>query len=203
VLGRTSILVVAVLCTGCMISEQDGQLIPDGNPRYWNQQLGEVRFHFDSTFNKAALVARSAVLVLIAMWVFAAEKGGKRVLSLALGVPLLAGAGYLAYRDLPTLRHYDIAAREDGLTLAIPPAPRRVIAWGEIETMTVRGIELRRSLVPPPGGRNPFVDLPEWETMEIRIAGGETFTVDLTRLSPEQRQSVWKAIVVRAQLQQL
>jgi len=135
--------------------------------------------------------------------VFVAEKGGKRVLSFVLGVPLLAGAGFLLFRDLPTLRRFEITAREGGLTLEIPPEPRREIPWGDIETMTVRGFELRRSQEPPPGGKNPFVDLPEWETMEVRVASGETYTVELTRLSWEQRQSVWKAIVLRARLQQL
>jgi hypothetical protein len=200
--AKTLMLAVALLSAGCMISEQDGQLIPDGNLRYWNQQLGDVRFHFDSTFNKVVLYGRSAALVVVALWVFAAERGGKPLFSLVLGPPLLAAASFLVYRDLPTLREYEIAARAGGLTLAIPPAPRREMTWDEIETMSVKGVELRRSQEPP-GGKNPFVDLPEWESMELRTTSGETFTVDLTRLSQEQRQSVWKAIVVRARLQQL
>jgi len=43
------VLVAGLFAAGCMVSDQKGQLVPDGNPRYWDQKLGEVSFDFDST----------------------------------------------------------------------------------------------------------------------------------------------------------
>jgi hypothetical protein len=196
---RAVVLVSCVLAAGCMVSNQKGQLVPDGNPRYWDQKLGEVTFHFDSTYNQGVVFGRSLALVLVALWVFASERGGKRVLTFVLGVPLVLGAAFLLVRDLPTLRHYRIAVLDDGLTLEIPPEPAREIPWAAIDSLFVSGRELKRGPADP-RGRNPFVDVPEWERMELRTTGGESFEVDLSRLSWEQRQSVWKAIVVRAGL---
>jgi hypothetical protein len=182
-----------------MISEQTGQLVPDGNPRYWDQKLGEVSFHFDSGYNKAVVFGRPLVLALLAGWLFRAEKGGQRVLSLFLGLPLLALAGFLLFRDLPSLLRYRIAALESGLVIDIPPEAGREVPWDAVETMTVSGWELRRGQTGPLGP-NPFSDVPEWETMELGFVGGERVRVDLRRLSWEQRQSVWKAIAVRGRL---
>jgi hypothetical protein len=192
-------VLLALGLAGCVVSEQSGQLVPDGNPRYWDQKLGEVSFHFDSPFNKAVVYGRSLLLALLGFWVFRAEQGGRRVLTLTLGVPLLVLAGFLLYRDLPTLLRYRIEAREDGLTIEIPPDVAHEVGWDGIEGMTVTGSELRREN-PGPAGSNPFVDLPEWHAMDLTFAGGETVHVDLRRLSWEQRQSVWKAIAVRARL---
>lgn len=184
---------------GCVVSEQSGQLVPDGNPRYWDQKLGEVSFHFDTPYNKAVVYGRSLLLALLGFWVFRAEQGGRRVLTVALGVPLLALALFLLYRDLPTLLRYRIEVLEGGLTLEIPPDVAHEVGWDGVEAMTVTGWELRRGK-PGPAGPNPFVDLPEWQAMDLTFAGGETVHVDLRRLSWEQRQSVWKAIAVRARL---
>lgn len=52
-------------------------------------------------------------------------------------------------------------------------------------------------------GPNPFLNVPEWEAMTVRLAGGDLVDIDLRRLSWEQRQSVWEAIVVRAKLVQV
>jgi hypothetical protein len=182
-----------------MVSEQTGQLVPDGNPRYWNQELGEVSFHFDTPFNQGVVYGRSALLALLGVWLFLAEKGGRKVLSFLLGLPLLGLAGFLLVHDLPTLRAFRIAALESGLVLEVPGEEARDVAWTAVESMTVSGWELRRGK-PSPLGQNPFADLPEWETMELSFAGGDSVSVDLRRLSPEQRQSVWKAIAVRARL---
>ena len=190
---------VALAGVGCMISEQTGQLVPDGNPRYWDQKLGEVTFHFDTTWNRVAVFGRSALLALLALWIFRSETGGKRVLTIAVGIPLLGVAAWLLARDLPSLRGHRIAALERGLALEIPPDPLREVPWADIDSMLVTGWELKRG-APPPGGANPFTDVPEWERMQVRTAAGETVDVDLKRLSWEQRQSVWKAIAVRAHL---
>lgn len=182
-----------------MISDQKGQLVPDGNPRYWDQKLGEVSFDFDSTWNRGAVFGRSGALVLLALAILAAERGGKKALSLFVGVPLVVLAGYLLYQDLPTLLHYRIAALESGLVIEIPPDTSVDAGWDAVESLSVTGWEMKRG-APGPLGKNPFTDVPEWEAMDLRLAGGELVTVDLKRLSWEQRQSVWKAIAVRAAL---
>lgn len=192
-------LVLALGMAGCMVSEQTGQLVPDGNPRYWNQQLGEVTFHFDTPVNKGIVYGRSALLALAALWLFLAEKGGRRVLSFLLGLPLLAVAGFLLVKDLPTLQRFKIAALETGLVLEIPPAEVFEVPWSGIESMTVSGWELRRGK-PTPLGPNPFADVPDWEIMDLTFAGADSVRVDLRRLSVEQRQSVWKAIAVRGRM---
>lgn len=37
-LRRTALLLLAVSAAACMVSEQTGQLVPDGNPRYGDQR---------------------------------------------------------------------------------------------------------------------------------------------------------------------
>ncbi len=196
---RALVLVTGLLTAGCMVSDQKGQLVPDGNPRYWDQKLGEVSFDFDSTWNRTVVFGRSAALGLLALWILSAERGGKKVLSLFLGVPLVGLAAFLLYQDLPTLLHYRIAALEGGLVMEIPPDVSVDTGWNAVEGLSVTGWEMKRG-APGPLGKNPFADVPEWEAMEVRLAGGETVAVDLRRLSWEQRQSVWKAIAVRAGL---
>lgn len=196
---QTAVLLLAVSAASCMISEQTGQLVPDGNPRYWDQKLGDVRFDFDSPYNKGVVYGRSLALALLAFWIFRAEKGGQRMLSLVLGLPLLLAAAFLLYRDLPTLRAYRIEATAGGLVLEIPPDVMREVRWNGVHSLTVSGWEMRRTSEDP-RGKNPFADVPEWETMDLTLEGEETVRVDLRRLSWEQRQSVWKAIVVRAGL---
>jgi hypothetical protein len=197
--GVLPVLLLALLTAGCMISEQTGQLVPDGNPRYWDQKLGEVTFHFDSTWNRVAIFGRSALLALLALWIFRSESGGKRLLTFAVGIPLLVVAAWLVAKDLPSLRRYKIAALEHGLVVEIPPDLSREVPWRDVDSMDVTGWELKRG-APPPGGANPFTDVPEWERMQVHTTAGDTIDVDLKRLSWEQRQSVWKAIAVRAHL---
>ena len=193
------LLLISLLAAGCMISEQTGQLVPDGNPRYWDQKLGEVTFHFDSTWNRVVVFGRSALLALLALWFIRSESGGKRLLTYAVGIPLLMVAAWLVAKDLPSLRRYKIAALEHGLVIEIPPDPMREVPWTDVQSMLVTGWELKKG-APPPGGANPFTDVPEWERMQVHTSSGDTFDVDLKRLSWEQRQSVWKAIAVRAHL---
>ena len=198
-LSRALVVVASLLAAACMVSEQRGQLVPDGNPRYWDQKLGEVSFDFDTPWNRTAVYGRSAALVLAALWIFSAERGGKKMLSLVLGLPLVVAAGFLLYQDLPTLQRYRIAALESGLVIEIPPDVSIDAGWNAVESLSVTGWEMKRG-APGPLGKNPFTDVPEWESMDVRVAGEDLVTVDLRRLSWEQRQSVWKAIAVRARL---
>lgn len=198
-LSRALVVVASLLAAACMVSEQRGQLVPDGNPRYWDQKLGEVSFDFDTPWNRTAVYGRSAALVLAALWIFSAERGGKKMLSLVLGLPLVVAAGFLLYQDLPTLQRYRIAALDSGLVIEIPPDVSIDAGWNAVESLSVTGWEMKRG-APGPLGKNPFTDVPEWETMDVRVAGEDLVTVDLRRLSWEQRQSVWKAIAVRARL---
>jgi hypothetical protein len=44
------------------------------------------------------------------------------------------------------------------------------------------------------------LELPDWHSMRITVAGGATHDVDLKLLSLEQRQILWRAIARRANL---
>lgn len=139
--ARICVLAVCLLCAGCLLSEQAGVLFPDGDAR-----VGEIALHFDSTYNKALVYGRSALLVILALFVFSLERGTwKKGLSAMIGVPLLAASGWLVTRDLPTLRDYRIQLLSSGLFVRIPPEPERKLAWDEIESMAVQGLSTRVS----------------------------------------------------------
>ncbi len=112
--------------SACMISEQVGQ----------DQE--DLTFHFDTGFNRAMLFGRTGVLAVVALWLFAGSK--KSPGSAVLGVVFLAGAGYLLVKGYPTLSRYRVQVLGDGLTIAIPPEPDKVLAWGTIEEMYIEGM---------------------------------------------------------------
>ena len=74
----------AVLASGCMISEQAGQM-----PQ-------ELAFHFDTDFNRAIVFGRVIALVLLVMWVFAKFKKPNAI--------LLSHYRYWSWRDGPWRR---------------------------------------------------------------------------------------------------
>lgn len=184
---------VVLLFSGCMVSEQAGDFNAD------------LTFHFGSDFNRYLLYGRSAGLVMVAFWIFSAEKRApKKVLSILLGVPALAAASYLLYKDYPTLKSYRIELLDSGLYLNVPPDAEVRIEWPSIKTMEVKGIDYGRGIRNP----NPmaqtsyFTDLPDWQDMTLTLSNNQMYRVDLSRLSVEQRQTLWRAIVKRAQLVQ-
>jgi len=198
--ARILVLVWCLLAAGCLLSEQAGVLYPDGDGR-----VGEIALHFDSTYNKTLVYGRSALLVILALFLFSLERGTwKKGLSAMIGVPLLAASGWLVTRDFPTLRDYRIQLLSSGLFVRIPPEPERKFAWDEIGSMTVHGLEYPR--LGSSGGR-PLKDgglwslsIADWKTADLKLTRGETFVIDLTRLSIEHRQTLFLTIAKRARL---
>ena len=183
----------AVLASGCMISEQAGQ-IPQ-----------ELAFHFDTDFNRAIVFGRPIALFLLVMWIFAKFKKPNAIL---LSLPLLVLAGWTLAKDFPSLVDYRVEVRDDALYLNIPPEPEKVIPWNTVEEMEIEGTDWASagggpSVTPTPFGvrktEYAWSELPEWQTMKI-MADGETHLVILAKLSVEQRQTLWRAIAKRARL---
>ncbi len=205
--SRALLAVLALSLCGCfLVSEQTGQLIPDGDPRFWDGKLGDVVIHFDSTYNKGLLFLRTVGMLGFAWWVWNTERrSSSKVLTLALAAPLTLAAVVLLVRDFPMVRSYRIAMKASGLEMRIPPRTRIDVPWSQVEGLHVSGVEWHTGAATP-GGRagnkdRTFLDLPEWETMELSLTDGTKTTVDLTRLSIEQRGTVFKTIATRAGLQ--
>jgi len=170
--------------SGCMISEQEGQ------------DREDLTFHFDTEFNRIILFARSGALGVVALWLFAGSK--KNAVPVAIGVVFFAAAAWLLIKDYPTLSRYRVQVLGEGLSLAIPPEEEKTLPWDAIEEMYVEGVG-SASQVP----RDEFerrLELPDWHSMRITVAGGAIHEVDLKLLSVEQRQILWRAIARRASL---
>ncbi len=191
---RFCVVLLAVVGGGCVISEQIGDM---------GGVLGNdapLAFHFGTGFNQAIVYGRSLLLVGLAVWIFRAESGGSRVLTVLIGVPALVAAGYLLYKDVPKLNRFRLDVSKSLLTVQVPPRPRREIAWDTIEAMRVEGFEWHRGAKSPWGKKQIFGDLPDWKTMHLTLAGGETYTMDLEPLSIEQRGIFFRAIAKYAGL---
>jgi hypothetical protein len=170
--------------TGCLISEQEGQGVE------------ELAFHFDTDFNRIVLFARSAAIGIIALWVFAGSR--KQTGTVLVGVAILVVALGLFFKDYPTLSRYSVQVLDEGLVLRIPPEEEKSFPWAAIEEMYVEGVGPASS--PHGDAVTKLLELPDWHTMRITLAGGETHLVDLKLLSVEQRQTLWRSIARRAQL---
>ncbi len=183
----------AALTSGCMISEQVGEL-----PQ-------ELAFHFDTDFNRALVFGRPIALVLLVMWVFAKFKKPNSIL---LSAPLLVLAGWTLAQDFPSLVDYRVEVMDEALYLKIPPEPEKVIPWSTVEGMEIEGVGWAGAGGGPETTMTPFgprkreyawSELPEWQTMKL-TADGETHLVILEKLSVEQRQTLWRTIAKRARL---
>lgn len=187
-MARTVSLSLLLLSfTGCMISEQLGQ----GDE--------ELLFHFDTQFNRIMLFARSAAIGAIALWLFVGSR--RKVGPILFGIALLAVAGGLFVKDHPRMSSYRVEVLDEGLVLAIPPGPEKSFAWGAIEEIYIEGVGPTDSR--PKDAVAKMLELPEWHSLRITVAGGETHLVDLKLLSMEQRQTLWRAIAKRANLVQI
>jgi hypothetical protein len=184
-MSRTVLLSLLLLSlAGCMISEQRGQ----GNE--------ELLFHFDTQFNRIMLFARSAALGLVAVWLFAGSR--RKTGPIVCGVALAAAALGLFVKDHPRISRYRVEVLDEGLVLAIPPDAEKSFAWGAIEEIYIEGIGPMSSR--PKDAVAKLLELPEWHSMRITVAGGGQHQVDLKLLSMEQRQTLWRAIAKRANL---
>ena len=194
------LLCLALSSMACAVSEQVGRLQPPGNPKFHTDtELGEVAFHFDSTFNKASIFGRTAALGLLALFVFGTGARGRTLVTTSIAVAVMGAAVWLLVRDLPTLGGYEVRAGKNGLDLSIPPEPPRHIEWSELEEMRISGYEWIGTRQLKTSGPD-FGRLPDWQTMELRLGSDEEIVVDLERLSVEHRQNFWRAIAVHAQL---
>lgn len=197
---RTPLAVAALglILTGCVISEQEGRLTPQG--RYAKQELGEIEIHFASPLNNGIVFGRSALLLLVGLWLFKPAPGGSRsALGVGLAVACVGAAGWLLVRDLPLLQSYRIAASKDALTLRIPPEPERRLSWDEIEGFEISGFTWQAG-APDPFSGESLATLPDWRSLELHLGGEERLTIDVAPLSIEQRQTLANAIAARAGL---
>jgi len=198
---RAALVMLCLAAGGCMISEQEGRLTPEGNPRYHvGQGIQPAEIHFRSPLNYGIVFGRSLGLCLVALFFLKSGPGRTRsAVTTVIGAGLLAAAIWLLVRDLPTLLKYRIGLVDAGLELSIPPESPRTIPWDGIEEMKIEGSSWYSS------GQSrfenaPILELAEWESVELGLAGDETLTLDVSKLSIEQRKTVWAAIAARAQL---
>jgi hypothetical protein len=180
------VVLLLLLTSGCLISEQAGQ----GNE--------DLLFHFDTQFNRAVLFVRSGALALVGVWLLAASR--KKTGPVVVAVAFLAGALYLFVSDYSKLGRYRVEVLADGLHIQIPPEGERTLAWTGIDEMYVEGLG---SAAPRGDAIAQMLELPEWHRLELTMAGGAKHQMDLRALSMEQRQTLWKAIARRAHLVQI
>jgi hypothetical protein len=188
-----------------MISEQTGEMpqkLPGLGSGYTAPE--DITYHFASGFNWAIVLGRSFVLLVVALWLY--RSVGSTVPK-ALAAVLLAIAGWLLYQGLVTLTRYRVEVRvESGLLMSVPPAELVEVPWGTIESLAVSGFEWQRPQMAPGLGlvpqaaKVPFTELPDWRTMSFVLTDGRSLTLDVERLSIEQRQTLLNAIVRYGQL---
>jgi len=183
------------------MSEQIGEPVGQGRSRKPND---DVTIHFDTQFNRVVLFGRSAALAGIAFWVFSSF--GTKPAPLFVGAAFLATAGWLVVKDYPSLDGYRLEVAPAGLTLKVPPELDTLIPWESIEELELEGFGYARigggTQVMPFGGARPSagLELPDWKTMKLTVAGGESHTIQLSELSIEHRQIFAKALIKRADL---
>jgi len=200
VLRPLPVIWLLLLLSGCMVSEQIGE--PIGRGRHLRPSE-DVTIHFDTQFNRILLFGRSAALVGLAFWIFSAF--GKKPIAILVAVGAGGFAGWLVINDYPALTDYHIEVAPSGLVLIIPPEPEIRIPWESIETMELAGYEWASvgggtRLTPFGHQRVVGVELPDWETMDITLTGGQKHTINLKRLSVEHRQIFSNALIKRAGL---
>ena len=122
------------------------------------------------------------------------------------GVALLATSGWLVVTGYPSLTGYRLEVAPEGLTLKVPPDLDELIPWESIEALELEGFSYARI-----GGNLQFngagmlvertaLELPDWKTMKLTLAGGQSHTIQLDELSIEHRQIFAKALIKRAGL---
>ena len=92
------------------------------------------------------------------------------------------------------------------MTLTVPPDLDTLISWQSIEGLELEGFGYARI---GDGTRRTFLgqvyksagtELPDWKTMKLTLAGGQSHMIQLDELSIEHRQIFAKALIKRAGL---
>jgi len=189
-----------VLSTGCLVSEQIGEPVGHGTSRMAGE---DVAIHFDTDFNRIILFGRSAALVVIALWIFSAW--GLKPGSILVGGTLIGAAGWLVAKDYPAVEGYRLEVAAEGLTVKVPPDLDTLVSWRSIEELELEGFGYARI-----GGGPQFtaqgmtqgagLELPDWKTMKLTLAGGQVHTIRLDALSIEHREILANALIKRAGL---
>ncbi len=193
------IIGLLLVLSGCIVSEQIGEPVGRGRSRMPSK---DVTMHFDTDFNKAMVYGRSAAIAGLALWILVAFR--KNILAMLLAMALFSVAGWLVHRDYPTMNDYRIVVEESGLHLSIPPDLDTQIPWNAVESLELAGHAWGNVgggfVMTPMGGmrRQAGVELPDWETMDITLAGGQTHRINLKRLSIEHRQIFAQALIKRS-----
>lgn len=117
-------------------------------------------------------------------------------------MPALGAAGWLYYKDYAALSRYHIDIVDDSLYISVPPEEEIEVPLQSIELMEIKGIDYGKGIrnPNPMAGTSYFTDLPDWHEMTLTLTTKEHYFVDLSRLSVEQRQILWRAIARRAGL---
>jgi len=183
------------------MSEQIGEPVGHGRSRRPND---DVAIHFDTQFNRIVVLGRSAALAGIALWIFSSL--GAKPSSILVGVAFLATAVWLVVKDYPSLTGYRLEVAPAGLTLKVPPNLDTLVPWESVEALELEGFGYARigggaQLMPFGGARaSAGVELPDWKTMKLTLAGGQSHMIQLDELSIEHRQIFAKALIKRAGL---
>ena len=185
---------------GCLISEQIGEPVGQGRSRMPSE---DVTIRFDTQVNRIVVFGRSAALAGIALWIF--FSWGAKPGPILVGVAFLATAGWLIAKDYPSLTGYRLEVAPEGLTLKVPPDLDELIPWESVEGLELEGLGYKRI-----GGNvhlegmmlveRTLLELHDWKTMKLMVAGGQSHTVQLSELSIEHREIFAKALIKRAGL---
>jgi len=195
------VLCLLVLASGCLMSEQIGEPIGQGRAARPND---DVTIHFDTTFNRIVIFGRSALMVAFAVWVFTSF--GAKPGSIIVGGAALAVSGWLFIQDYRALKGYSLEVAAPGLTLRVPGELNAEIPWESVEGIELEGFNYARisggMQFSPTGGmtKRAGLELPDWKTMRVMVAGGTTHLIKLEELSIEHRQIFAKALIKRANL---
>ena len=198
--ARLSLVVVALAATfvlaGCMVSAQDGQ-----RGHYNSPHPKEIAFHFDTGFNRAVVWGRGLALVGLGLCVVHFAGPARRMAMLvAVTLPLASVGAWLVHDGLQDVSSYRIEVLPDRLHLSVPGEPVTEHPWDSIEGLLVEGTELQIRT-----GVRALDSLPDFEMythFELHLKDGSLTDVDLRPLSPEQRGTLWQAVVRMAGLVQ-
>ena len=191
---------LVVTAAGCLVSEQIGEPVGHGSSRMASD---DVVIHFDTQFNRIVVFGRSAAIAVIALWIV--STWGAKPGSILVGVALLVTAGWLVAKDYPSMTGYRLEVAPEGLTLKVPPDLDTLIRWESVEGLELEGFGYGRIAgnIQFDGVRmvrQTALELPDWRTMKLTLAGGQSHLIQLDELSIEHRQIFARALIKRAGL---